>query len=176
VQDGGAAATKCKLMDQLSLEGDVIERHPSMTAAAKSVTVAKSTMSNIIKDRREYANHFWQYVDGNKRGGGVEVPRRPPTKHDVAGSEDKHPSAKDVQCQECGRTNTRQLVNCCNTCQQCFHHKALCSHLKERVERPDGSEGGSAAGGSARRGEQGRRSCTSAADSFGSFITPKDQG
>jgi len=49
-----------------------------------------------------------------------------------------------------------------------------------QIERREGSEGGRAAGGSGKRGEQGRRSGASVnrhdGESFGSFITPKDQG
>ena len=162
----------------MSATGNVVAHHLSMTAAAASVNIAKSTMSDVIQNGHECANHFWRYVDGNEGGEGVEVPRRTPTKHDVVISDDKHSSAKDVHCPSCGKIHPRQWGNYCNTCQQCFHHKSLCSHLKEGVERPDRSEGVGAAGGSGRRGEHGRRSgaCGRDADSFGSFITPKDQG
>jgi len=161
LQDGDAAAKKCKqrqqnatskLVDQLSLGGDFIARHESMTAAAASSKVARSTMYDAIHGSRVCANHLWRYVDGNGEGKGVEMPMKTPTKHDVVSSNGKHPSVKDVNC----------------------------SHSKEGAERSDGSEGGDAAEGSDRRGEQVRRSGASAsgcdADSFDSLTTPKDQG
>ena len=73
-QDGGSAAGNRKLVVQLSLEGDVIARHDSMTAAAASVKVSKSSMSWFIQNGRECANHFWRYVPEDSNGGdrGVE--------------------------------------------------------------------------------------------------------
>jgi len=73
-QDGGSAAGNRKLVVQLSLEGDVIARHDSMTAAASSVKVSKSSMSWFIQNGRKCANHLWRYVPEDSNGGdkGVE--------------------------------------------------------------------------------------------------------
>jgi len=109
-QNGGAPAKNRKQVDQLSATGNVVAHHLSMTAAAASVNIAKSTMSDVIQNGRECANHFWRYVDGNEGGEGVEVPRRTPTKHDVVISDDKHSSAKDVHCPSCGKIHPRKLL------------------------------------------------------------------
>jgi len=62
-----------KMVDQLSLAGDVITQYPSLTAAAASVNVAKSTMSDAIKHFRTRKEHYWRYVHHNLLEG-VERP------------------------------------------------------------------------------------------------------
>ena len=61
------------MVDQLSLAGDVIAQFASLTAAAASVNVAKSTMSDAIKHHRTCKERYWRYVDHNLLEG-VERP------------------------------------------------------------------------------------------------------
>ena len=54
----------CKMVEQIDGEGDAVAVYKSLTIAAESVGVSKSTMSEAIKNRSRCRGYYWRWHDG----------------------------------------------------------------------------------------------------------------